>query len=77
MIKCGPATCLTKLARDPVPERAAINLKRQGIGRGGEPDGVTAALTSTDDAHFHFPAKLAGLKQWQFDQEQKNLRLFR
>ena len=69
MIKCGPATCLTKLARDPVPERAAINLKRQGIGRGGEPDGNAfspAALTSTDYAHFHFPAKLAGLKQWQF-----------
>ena len=71
MIKCGSATRLTKLARDPVPERAAINLKiRQGIGRGGEPDDFNAfspaALTSTDYAHFHFPAKLAGLKQWQF-----------
>ena len=70
MIKCGSATCLTKLARDPVPERAAINLKRQGIGRGGEPGDFNAfspaALTSTDYAHFHFPAKLAGLKQWQF-----------
>ena len=52
MIKCGSATCLTKLARDPVPERAAINLKRQGTGRGGEPDDFNAfspaALTSTD-----------------------------
>ncbi len=25
-----------------------------------------AALTSADYARFHFPAKLAGLKQWQF-----------
>jgi hypothetical protein len=43
MIKCGSAArvSLLKLARDTVPERAAINLKRQGIGQGGEPNGVT------------------------------------
>ena len=62
MIKWGPASCLTKLARDTVPERAAINIKRQGIGRGGEPDGVLRLQPCGAHLYglraFSFPCKI-------------------
>ncbi len=64
-------TCLTKLARDTVPKRAAIHFIKEAGNRTRRRARrcnafSPAALTSADCTHFSFPAKLAGLKQWQF-----------